>query len=49
MKNLNKQEMIEINGGAVDKKKERSGYGGALEMMGNAISGIGGWLSSWFD
>ncbi|WAC41490.1 hypothetical protein [Pedobacter sp. SL55] len=49
MKNLSKEEMMEINGGAVDKKKERSGYSGAFDMLGNAVTGFGGWISSWFN
>lgn len=49
MKDLSKEEMIEINGGAVDKKKERSGDGGLFDMLGNAVTGFSGWVSSWFN
>ena len=49
MKDLSKEEMIEINGGSVDKKKERSGHDRLVDMFGNAVTGFSGWVSSWFS
>ncbi|SOD19884.1 hypothetical protein [Pedobacter xixiisoli] len=48
MRDLNKQEMMEISGGGVGKKV-RSGHDGVLEMMGSAIGGLSGWISGLFN
>lgn len=48
MRDLNKEEMMEINGGTADKEKERSGAGGFIDALGNAFSSFTGMISSWF-
>lgn len=49
MRDLNKEEMMEINGGGVDKKKERSFFDRTIDGIGGAITGFAGMISSWFN
>ncbi|WP_299568525.1 hypothetical protein [uncultured Pedobacter sp.] len=48
MRDLNKEEMLEINGGSVDKKKERSGGAGILDTISYAFNSFAGMVSGWF-
>lgn len=48
MRNLSITEMINVNGGSVDAKKERSFFDSAVNTVGSAITGLAGIVSSWF-
>lgn len=45
MKDLTKEEIIEIDGG---KEKERDGIDKLAEMVGGVIGGIAGAIGGWF-
>lgn len=49
MKNLNNEEMVNINGGNADNIKERSFFDSTVNTIGGAITGVVGIVSSWFN